>query len=89
VESQVSNTLAGVSQRHEYELAFGGNYNLAPGLYLVGEYQYEFRHQGGFDFVANGNGAGATGVAGTATWKAGKTVDAHGQAIMFSTVVNW
>jgi hypothetical protein len=89
VESQGSNALTGIAQRHEVELAFGGNYNLAPGLYLVGEYQYEFRHQGGFDFVANGNGAGATGVPGSAGWKAGKTGDAHGQAILFSTVVNW
>jgi hypothetical protein len=89
VESQGSASLTGVSQRHEFEFAFGGNYNVAPGLYLVGEYQYEFRHQGGFDFVANGNGAGATGVPGSAGWKAGKTGDAHGQAILFSTVVTW
>jgi hypothetical protein len=89
VDSQGSNSLTGVSQRHEWELAFGGNYNLAPGLYLVGEYMYTQRHQGGFDFFTGANGAGATGVAGTATWKAGKTNDAKGQAIMFSTVVNW
>ncbi len=89
VQSQGSVALTGVSQRNETGVAFGGNYNVAPGLYLVGEYMYSYRHQGGFDFVANGNGAGATGVAGTASWKAGKTVDAHGQALMFSTVVNW
>ena len=89
VDSQGSNSLTGVSQRHEFEFAFGGNYNLAPGLYLVGEYQFEQRHQGGFDFITGANGAGATGVAGTAGWKAGGTRDAHGQGIQFSVVVNW
>src|SRR6185312_15944049 len=75
VESQGSNSLTSVSQRHEWEVAFGGNYNLAPGLYLVAEYQYESRHQGGFDFFTGANGAGTTGVPGTATWKAGLTRD--------------
>jgi len=89
VNSQGSNSLVGVSQRHEFEVAFGGNYNLAPGLYLVGEYMYTYRHQGGFDFVTGANSAGATGVAGTGSWKAGATRDAHGQGIQFSTVVNW
>jgi hypothetical protein len=77
-----------VSQRHEFEVAFGGNYNLAPGLYLVGEYLYAYRHQGGFDFLSGANGAGSSG-AGTAGYKAGLTRDAHGQGILFSTVVNW
>ena len=89
VESQGSNSLTGVSQRHEVGVALGGNYNVAPGLYLVAEYQYEFRHQGGFDFIAGANGAGATGTVGSAGWHAGATRDAHGQGIMFSTVVNW
>jgi len=89
VESQGSNSLTGVSQRHEWEVAFGGNYNVAPGLYLVGEYMYTSRHQGGFDFFTGANGTGSSGTAGTASWKAGKTVDAKGQAILFSTVVNW
>jgi hypothetical protein len=43
-------------------------------MYLVGEYMYEFRHQGGFDFVAGAVAA---------------TRDIHGQGLMFSTVVNW
>jgi hypothetical protein len=88
VESQGSNSLTSVSQRHEFEVAFGGNYNLAPGLYLVGEYMYAYRHQGGFDFLSGANGAGSTG-AGTAGYHAGLTRDAHGQGILFSTVVNW
>ena len=33
--------LTGVSQRHEYEIAFGGDYKLAPGVQLVGEYMYD------------------------------------------------
>jgi hypothetical protein len=89
VESQGAQQLTKVSQRHEFEIAVGGNYNLAPGLYLVAEYQYEQRHQGGFDFLTGALGAGASGATGTPAWKAGKTQDVHGQAIMFSTVVNW
>jgi len=74
VQSQGSTALVGVSQRREWEVAFGGNYNIAPGIYLVGEYMYEFRHQGAFDF----NGAGRPG-----------THDGKSQGILFSTVVNW
>jgi hypothetical protein len=48
--SQGDARLAGYSQRHETGLAFGGNCTVAPGLQLVAEYQYETRHQGGFDF---------------------------------------
>jgi hypothetical protein len=89
VDSQGSNSLTSVSQRHEFEMSVGGNYRVAPGLYLVGEYMFVQRHQGGFDFLTGANGAGATGVAGTTSWKAGKTQDVHGQALMFSTVVTW
>ena len=51
--SQGAATLVGVSQRQELGIAVGGNYNIAPGMYLVGEYQYETRHQGNYDFTAN------------------------------------
>jgi len=81
--------LTGISQRHEFEVTFGGNYNIAPGMYLVGEYMYTQRHQGGFDFVTGANGAGATGIPGTAGWKAGLTRDVHSNGILFSTVVTW
>jgi len=77
IESQGDARLVGVSQRHEYEIAFGGAYRLAPGVQLVGEYMYEQRHQGGFDF--------ATGTIGTA----GRTNDARGQGVLFSTVLTW
>lgn len=89
IVSQGAPQLTAVSQRREMEAAFGGNYNLAPGLYLVGEYMYCFRHQAGFDFIGNGLGAGSSGAVGTSAWKAGATRDAHGQGVMFSTVVNW
>ena len=72
--SQGAQQLTGIAQRREFEVAIGGNYNIAPGLYLVAEYQYEQRHQGGFDFQA-----GAVG----------PTRDAHGQGVTLSTVLNW
>jgi hypothetical protein len=91
VESQGQASLTGISQRHEFEFAIGGNYNLAPGLYLVAEYQYEFRHQGGFNFITGAQSAAApgSGPAGSSTWRAGATRDAHGQGIQVSMVVNW
>jgi hypothetical protein len=81
IDSQGAAQLTHVSQRHEFEVAFGGNYNLAPGLYLVGSYMYMMRHQGGFDF-----NTGSVAVAGG---KATFTRDVHGQGITLSTVVNW
>jgi hypothetical protein len=66
-----------VSQRHEYEVAFGGAYKLAPGVQLAAEYQYAYRHQGGFDFNNGALGAG------------GRTVDAKGQGFVFATILTW
>jgi len=80
VDSQGSGNLTGVSQRREFGVAFGGNYNVAPGLYLVGEYMYQYRHQGDFDFANNSPGTVANGLG---------TRDAKAQGVMFSTVVNW
>jgi hypothetical protein len=77
IDSQGDARLTGVSQRHEYEVAFGGNYKLAPGVQLVGEYQYAHRHQGGYDFAQ-----GAPGVDGA-------TRDAQYQGLTFSTVLTW
>jgi hypothetical protein len=85
VNSQGAAQLTKVSQRREFEVAFGGSYNLAPGLYLVGEYQYFYRHQGGFDF----NGNCVSGSSGCLTSHAGSSRDGRGQGIQFSTVVNW
>nr|WP_294555204.1 porin [uncultured Rhodopila sp.] len=72
--SQGDARLAGVSQRHEYELALGGAYKLAPGVQLVGEYQYAYRHQNGYNFAAG---------------TIGNTVDAQSQQVLFSTVLTW
>jgi hypothetical protein len=84
VDSQGDARLVGISQRHEWEVAFGGNYKLAPGVQLVGEYMYAHRHQGGFDFGTNTLSPTATGAtAGTATR------DAQGQSFLFSTVLTW
>ena len=77
INSQGDARLTGISQRHEYEVAFGGNYKLAPGIQLVGEYQYAHRHQGGFDFSQ-----GAPGLNGT-------TRDAQYQGLTFGTVLTW
>jgi hypothetical protein len=77
ITSQGDARLAGFSQRREQGFAMGGNYRLAPGLQVVGEYQYEYRHQGGFDFNQGNLGLN------------GRTVDAHGQGIETALVMNW
>jgi hypothetical protein len=83
IDSQGDARLVGVSQRHEYEIAFGGSYKVAPGLQLVAEYIYQNRHQGGFDFANNAVGAGGTPT------RAGVTRDAHAQGFTMSTVLTW
>jgi hypothetical protein len=83
VDSQGDARLVGLSQRHEYEVNFGGAYKVAPGLQLVAEYTYQNRHQGGFDFSSNSVGAGGT------TTKLGTTRDAHNQGMTLSTVLTW
>ena len=85
IDTQGDARLTGVSQRHEYEIAFGGAYKLAPGVQLVGEYMYNHRHQGGFDFATGALGnPGATGATAGTT-----TRDAQGQGFLFSTVLVW
>ena len=75
VDSQGDVRLTKISQRHEWEMAFGGTYVVAPGVGLVAEYIHTERHQGGFNFVTGGAGVG--------------TRDAHAQSLLFATVVNW
>ena len=77
IDTQGDARLTGISQRHEYEAAFGGNYKLAPGVQLVGEYMYIHRHQGGFDFNTGNIDANGT------------TRDSQGQGLMFATVLTW
>jgi predicted porin len=74
IDSQGQANLAHTSQRHEWEIAFGGSYRLAPGVQLVAEYQYAQRHQGDFDF--------STGSVGT-------TRDAKYQGLTFATILTW
>jgi predicted porin len=74
IDSQGQANLAGTSQRHEWEIAFGGNYKLAPGVQLVAEYQYAQRHQGDFDFT---------------TGTVGNTRDAKYQGVTFATILTW
>lgn len=77
INTQGDARLTGISQRHEYEIAFGGNYKVAPGLQLVAEYQYAYRHQGGFDFY--------TGTLGTG----GATRDIKTSSFDLATVLTW
>ena len=83
VDSQGDARLTGLTQRHEYEIGFGGAYKLAPGVQLVGEYQYVQRHQGGFDFATGALSQSATGVVN------GRSNDAKGQGLLFATVLTW
>ncbi len=83
IDSQGDARLTGLTQRHEYEIAFGGAYKLAPGVQLVGEYMYTHRHQGGFDFATGTLGQTTTGVVN------GRTNDAKGQGLVFATVLTW
>jgi hypothetical protein len=84
IDSQGATQLVHTSQRHEVELGFGGAYRLAPGVQLVGEYQYVQRHQGGFDF-----NTGALGTSSPSGLAGSSTRDAHGQGFLFSTVMTW
>jgi hypothetical protein len=83
IDSQGDARLTGLTQRHEYEVAFGGAYKLAPGVQLVGEYMYTARHQGGFDFATGALGQTVGGVVN------GRTNDAKGQGLLFATVLTW
>lgn len=74
IDTQGDPRLTGVSQRHEYEIAFGGTYKVAPGLQLVAEYMYIQRHQGGYNFAQGALGA---------------TRDAKGQGLVLSSVLTW
>ncbi len=77
INSQGDARLTGTSQRHEYEFAVGGTYRVAPGLALIAEYRYTFRHQGGFDFNQGAPGLG------------GRTVNAQLNGFIIGEAVSW
>ena len=77
INSQGNANLNGISQRHQFEAALGGNYKLAPGVNLVLEYNYYQTHQGDFNFMTNAAGGGSA------------YNDIHGQALFMSTVLTW
>jgi|HubBroStandDraft_1064217.scaffolds.fasta_scaffold57251_1 predicted porin len=76
IDSQGAAQLTGTSQRHEFAVATGGSYKIAPGLALVIEYQYEQKHQGAYNFN--------TGAAGVPT---GNNIRVQG--LTFATIVTW
>ena len=77
VNSQGSANLNGISQRHQFETAIGGNYKLAPGVNLALEYDYYQTHQGDFNFATNVSGGG------------GAFNDVKGQALFLTTALTW
>jgi Gram-negative porin len=82
VQSQGAAQLTGMTQRNEQEFATGGAYKVAPGLQLVGEYMYTFRHQGGYNFQTNAASTFEKGAAGV-------TSNGQGQGVLFATVLTW
>jgi predicted porin len=76
IDSQGSGQLTRTSQRHEFAIAFGGAYKIAPGMNLAVEYQYEQRHQGAFNFNTNAAGVSSGN-------------DIHGQGLTLAAIVNW
>jgi hypothetical protein len=75
IDTQGSAALVHVSQRHQAELALGGNYKLAPGINLVLEYSYYTTHQGDFDFATNAVGSAFNNV--------------KAQGLVFTTMLTW
>jgi len=78
IDNQGSANLVHVSQRHAQAIAVGGAYKIAPGITLAAEWQYEAKHQGGFNFVAN-----------SATFQPARYNDIKVQGITFATIVSW
>ena len=87
IDSQGAVQLTKISQRHEFAVAFGGTYKLAPGINLVAEYQYEQKHQGGYNFEA-GTVIGATGAVSAASG-GNNFNDIKVQGVTLATVISW
>ncbi|HVZ10355.1 porin [Rhodopila sp.] len=84
IQSQGAAQLTGLTQRNEQEFAIGGTYRVAPGLSLVGEYMYTFRHQGMYNFQTNSVGSYACG-----TKTCYGTSNGQAQGVLFATVLTW
>jgi predicted porin len=76
IDSQGSPQLVHTSQRHEFAIAFGGAYKLAPGINVALEYTYLQRHQGAFNFNTSANAVSSGN-------------DIHGDGLTLATIVNW
>jgi hypothetical protein len=68
-----------ISQRHEFAFTYMVGYKLAPGINVAAEYLYIQKHQGGFNFYANGINATTT--------QTGN--DIHAQGLTFATILSW
>jgi predicted porin len=68
-----------ISQRHEFAFTYMVGYKLAPGINVAAEYEYVQKHQGGYDFYANGANTTPTAVGN----------DIHAQGMTFATILSW
>jgi hypothetical protein len=68
--------LTGISQRHENAFAWGGNWQITPGLQLYSEYLYGTVHQGDYNWVSGSAGSPLNN-------------DAHMQAFLVGLLVGW
>jgi hypothetical protein len=75
ITSQGAAQLVGISQRREFGAGFGIGYALAPGLAVTGEYLYQYRHQGNYNFALGAAGSG--------------TADAKSNSAMFGIAFTW
>ena len=76
---QGASQLTHISQRHEFGFTYMVGYKLAPGINVAAEYLYIQKHQGGFDFYANGSQSTTTRVGN----------DIHAQGMTFATILSW
>ena len=75
-DSQGSQLLTGVTQRHENVFYAAATYTVSPGLVVALDYAYGTRHQSDFNF--------ATGAAGSTAYN-----KVQSQGVMFTTAVKW
>jgi hypothetical protein len=76
IDEQGANQMTNITQRHQFGVAVGGAYKLAPGINIALEYQYTQQHQGGVNLNTGANGVGTGN-------------DIHAQGLTIATIVNW